>query len=119
MHLQTFATLPSTNQYCELLDLSQTEEFTVIRALQQTAGIGQRGNHWESEAGKNLTFSLILKPDSLQHLHGIFPCFFLVGFFQLQRSKGHVAHYIQIIEKVEMLEYHPHIFPDLVYIDLL
>lgn len=65
MHLQTFATLPSTNQYCELLDLSQTEEFTVIRALQQTAGIGQRGNHWESEAGKNLTFSLILKPDFL------------------------------------------------------
>ncbi|BDC98076.1 biotin--[acetyl-CoA-carboxylase] ligase [Persicobacter psychrovividus] len=30
---------------------------TVIVAEDQTAGRGQRGNHWESEPGKNLTFS--------------------------------------------------------------
>lgn len=28
----------------------------------QTAGRGQRGNTWESESGKNLLFSLLLKP---------------------------------------------------------
>ncbi len=62
MKIITFDSLPSTNQYCELLDLNQYEEFTVFSAIKQTAGIGQRGNHWEAEAGKNLTFSIVLKP---------------------------------------------------------
>ena len=62
MKIEQFDTLPSTNQYCELLNLDETEEFTVIVARTQTAGIGQRGNHWEAEPGKNLTFSLVLKP---------------------------------------------------------
>ncbi|MCQ2296536.1 MAG: biotin--[acetyl-CoA-carboxylase] ligase [Bacteroidales bacterium] len=65
MIIETFDSLPSTNQYCELLDLSQTEEFSVIYARQQTAGIGQRGNCWDSQPDKNLTFSLILKPSFL------------------------------------------------------
>ena len=65
MIIETFDSLPSTNQYCELLDLSQTEEFSVIYARQQTAGIGQRGNCWNSQSDKNLTFSLILKPTFL------------------------------------------------------
>ena len=62
MKIEQFDTLPSTNQYCELLNLDETEEFTVIVARTQTAGIGQRGNHWEAEPGKNLTFSLVMKP---------------------------------------------------------
>jgi len=37
-------------------------EGTLVVTCNQTAGRGQRGNHWEAEAGKNLTFSLILKP---------------------------------------------------------
>lgn len=43
----------------------QVTEGTVIITDNQTAGRGQRGNTWESEAGKNLTFSLILKPTFL------------------------------------------------------
>jgi BirA family transcriptional regulator, biotin operon repressor / biotin---[acetyl-CoA-carboxylase] ligase len=49
-------------------DLSQKEEVregTVVITSDQTAGRGQRGNSWESEPGKNLTFSLILKPPFL------------------------------------------------------
>ena len=65
MNIKFFDTLPSTNEYCKLLDPASVEEFTVICARQQTAGIGQRGNVWVSEAGKNLTFSLILKPTFL------------------------------------------------------
>lgn len=65
MIIETFDSLPSTNQYCELLDLREVEEFTIINAREQTAGIGQRGNHWESQPGMNLTFSLILKPTFL------------------------------------------------------
>ncbi len=36
-----------------------------MRAEFQSAGKGQRGNSWESEAGKNLTFSFVLYPESL------------------------------------------------------
>ena len=64
-HIQQFETLESTNKYCELLDLDKVEEFTVVVARSQTAGIGQRGNHWESASGMNLTFSIILKPTFL------------------------------------------------------
>lgn len=65
MKIVHFDTLPSTNQYCELLDLNEVEEFTVYWADAQTAGIGQRGNHWHSAPRQNLTFSLILKPTAL------------------------------------------------------
>lgn len=34
---------------------------TVIYTPEQTAGRGQRGNSWESEAGKNVIFSMLLK----------------------------------------------------------
>lgn len=33
---------------------------------EQTAGRGQRGNSWESEAGKNLSFSIVCHPDFLK-----------------------------------------------------
>ncbi len=60
--IRWFDTLESTNNYCKLLDPRSVGEFTVICARRQTAGIGQQGNVWVSEPGKNLTFSLILKP---------------------------------------------------------
>lgn len=69
MKIQYFDSLASTNQYCELLDLSQVEEFTCYCAYAQTAGIGQRGNHWEAEPGKNLTFTLVLRPTFLPVSH--------------------------------------------------
>lgn len=60
-----FDSLESTNKYCEALDLAEVEDFTCYWALAQTAGIGQRGNHWEAEPGMNLTFSLVLQPSFL------------------------------------------------------
>jgi BirA family biotin operon repressor/biotin-[acetyl-CoA-carboxylase] ligase len=41
-------------------------EGTTVVTNKQTAGRGQRGNSWEAEPGKNLTFSVILKPSFLQ-----------------------------------------------------
>ena len=35
----------------------------------QTAGRGQRGNFWEAEPGKNLTFSLLLHPEGVAPSH--------------------------------------------------
>ena len=62
MTIIRFDSLESTNKYCEALDLSQVGDFTCYWALEQTAGIGQRGNHWHSSSGQNLTFSLVLHP---------------------------------------------------------
>ncbi|MBR4739077.1 MAG: biotin--[Bacteroidales bacterium] len=61
--------LESTNKYCEALDLTKVEDFTCYWALEQTAGIGQRGNHWHSAPGLNLTFSLVLHPTFLPADH--------------------------------------------------
>lgn len=38
------------------------DNMAVISARNQTKGRGQRGNVWKSEAGVNLTFSIVLKP---------------------------------------------------------
>ena len=38
------------------------ETMTVVYADEQTAGRGQGSNHWESEPGKNLTFSVLVHP---------------------------------------------------------
>jgi BirA family biotin operon repressor/biotin-[acetyl-CoA-carboxylase] ligase len=40
-------------------------EGTVVITNNQTAGRGQRGNAWTTEHGKNLTFSLLMKPSFL------------------------------------------------------
>ncbi len=62
MQIVRLDSVESTNRYCEALDLAEVEDFTCYWALTQTAGIGQRGNHWEAAPGQNLTFSLVLHP---------------------------------------------------------
>jgi BirA family transcriptional regulator, biotin operon repressor / biotin---[acetyl-CoA-carboxylase] ligase len=65
-----FDELSSTNDHAaELLapehdvrTKSKPAEGTVIRADSQSAGRGQFGSQWQSAAGKNLTFSVILYP---------------------------------------------------------
>lgn len=55
---------PSTNaEALRLVNKNKPEEGTVIITDHQTAGRGQRDNHWESEAGLNLTFSVIIYPE--------------------------------------------------------
>ena len=51
----------STNSYVER-HVAELQHGDVITAECQTAGRGQRGNSWESAPGKNLTFTLLLKP---------------------------------------------------------
>ena len=60
-------TCHSTNEYAyKLLTEGNPVEGSLIITPEQTAGKGQRGNTWESEIGKNLTFSLIFKPSFLK-----------------------------------------------------
>ncbi|MEO7992410.1 MAG: biotin--[acetyl-CoA-carboxylase] ligase [Chryseolinea sp.] len=56
----------STNDLAlQLCQQQKASEGTVIITANQTAGRGQRGNTWHVEPGKNLTFSIILKPTFL------------------------------------------------------
>lgn len=50
----------------ELAQEADAPHGTVVVCREQTAGRGQRGNHWEAEPGKNLTFSILLRPASLR-----------------------------------------------------
>jgi len=59
-------TLASTNDYLkELAHRQVLEEGTVVATRNQTEGKGQRGNSWESEAGMNITCSILLYPSFL------------------------------------------------------
>jgi len=63
-HIKWFPVLDSTNN--ELLrHIRDYDNLSVIAAVNQTDGRGQRGNRWLSGPGENLTFSLLLKPQQL------------------------------------------------------
>jgi BirA family transcriptional regulator, biotin operon repressor / biotin---[acetyl-CoA-carboxylase] ligase len=56
-------TCHSTNDIAaSLIKEGEVLEGLIVITSDQTRGRGQRGNQWEAEAGKNLTFSLVLKP---------------------------------------------------------
>ncbi|MGB5819316.1 MAG: biotin--[acetyl-CoA-carboxylase] ligase [Saonia sp.] len=56
----------STNLYLKKLMLSTAlKDCTVVVAKAQLNGRGQRGTKWDSETGKNLTFSVLKRFDSL------------------------------------------------------
>ena len=61
-----YDSLKSTNEKLkEITDENDIPEFSIVMAGHQTAGKGQEGNSWESERGKNLTVSILLKPGFL------------------------------------------------------
>ncbi len=54
----------STNSYLSEI-AGNCSHGTVVVTGEQTAGRGQRGNTWEAEPGKNLTFSILLRPEAI------------------------------------------------------
>ncbi|MDR2563091.1 MAG: biotin--[acetyl-CoA-carboxylase] ligase [Prevotellaceae bacterium] len=61
-NIKHYQSLESTNSEAVRLASAGASEGTVTITENQTAGRGQRNNVWESEPGKNLTFTLILRP---------------------------------------------------------
>lgn len=59
-------TAESTHMLLKSADYADLEPYKMVAARRQTAGRGQRGNSWEAEPFKNLTFSLVVRPT---HLH--------------------------------------------------
>ncbi|HEY6192933.1 MAG TPA: biotin--[acetyl-CoA-carboxylase] ligase [Bacteroidota bacterium] len=64
-------TVDSTNSFARSLLESGAGEGSVVVAGEQTAGRGRQGRVWSAEKGKNLTFSLILKPGLPAELSGL------------------------------------------------
>ena len=65
--IERIAETTSTNSYlAQLCKENKAKEYHTVIAEHQTAGRGQRGNSWEAEAGKNLTFSTVLYPTALE-----------------------------------------------------
>ena len=61
-----YENLPSTNILAlEMLGNEQISEGTVFSTFAQTDGRGQINNKWESEPQKNLSLSIVLKPEFL------------------------------------------------------
>lgn len=63
-NIRWFDVTDSTNNQL-IFDKNLLEDKCVYAALFQTAGKGQRGNHWESRSGENLTFSILFRPTSI------------------------------------------------------
>lgn len=64
MKITTIEECASTNSYVAQHS-GELADMTFLRAVTQTAGRGQRGNFWESEPGRNLSFSLCFKPEGI------------------------------------------------------
>ena len=72
MKLIKLDAIHSTNDF--LKELSQQEyldNFTVVTAKSQTHGKGQMGSIWDSESGKNLIFSILIK-ETVFNINDIF-----------------------------------------------
>lgn len=72
MNIIKLNAINSTNDYLKSLASAQyLENFTLVTAETQTQGKGQMGAVWNAQAGKNLTFSILLK-DLLNDTAAIF-----------------------------------------------
>ena len=58
-----FPSIPSTSTYVAA-HANELDDRTLVSTPCQTEGRGQRGNHWESEPGLNLTFTAIMRPEA-------------------------------------------------------
>ena len=67
-HINWLETIDSTNNEA-FRNLSTAPHGAVWAARFQTAGRGQKGNRWESAAGENSTFSILLRPQFLLPEH--------------------------------------------------
>lgn len=65
-NIYSFSSCESTNlEAAKKIQEAKCLEGDLFLSKNQIAGRGQRGNSWESEAGKNLTFSIVLHPHFL------------------------------------------------------
>lgn len=60
--IREYEEVGSTNTLASTLPWNETMDKTVVLTYRQTQGKGQVGNHWESEPGRNISMTVMLKP---------------------------------------------------------
>jgi len=55
----------STNKLASKLPIEEFSDRCVLLTWKQTAGVGQRGNYWESKPNKNISITISLMPSKL------------------------------------------------------
>ncbi len=82
--------IDSTNDFLKRLLVAQSvENYIVVTTKSQTNGKGQMGSTWDSEAGKNLIMSILVK-DFLKDINHIFDLSIIIS--------------LSVIESLELLE---------------
>ncbi|MBE6297932.1 MAG: biotin--[acetyl-CoA-carboxylase] ligase [Bacteroidales bacterium] len=75
IYIKRLDVVDSTNRYVrdEADNLwGNGKDFVAVTATRQTAGRGQRGNVWQSQSGKNLLLSILLRPGCALEVSGQF-----------------------------------------------
>jgi BirA family transcriptional regulator, biotin operon repressor / biotin---[acetyl-CoA-carboxylase] ligase len=62
MRIITLDSIDSTNSYCLARPDLLRENLVAVHAIEQTAGRGRYGRRWNSNAGKDLTISVVYHP---------------------------------------------------------
>lgn len=73
--IEVHGSLGSTNDEAKRLAAAGAPEGTVVVALEQRAGRGRQDRTWIAEPGKNLTFSIVLRPGLPADRLGVIPLF--------------------------------------------
>lgn len=68
-----FETIDSTNNYAKVLASNNAEHGTLVVANHQSAGRGRQGHTFYSPKNLGLYFSLIIRPDSMEHISRLTP----------------------------------------------
>ncbi|MDP2208507.1 MAG: biotin--[acetyl-CoA-carboxylase] ligase [Bacteroidota bacterium] len=69
----SFETIDSSNTYAKTLSDADAKNGMIIIAEGQTCGRGRFNRKWESQKERNLTFSILLKPESALNKIGLLP----------------------------------------------
>ncbi len=69
----SFETIDSSNTYAKTLSDADAKNGMIIIAEEQTGGRGRFDRKWESQKERNLTFSILLKPESAVDKIGLLP----------------------------------------------
>lgn len=90
-----YASMPSTNTYLKKLDAEEVEQGTVVLTDNQLKGRGQYERTWESHAEKNLTFSMVFKPQDTEGYHVLTMACALAVVEQLKEVGSEICTYIK------------------------
>ena len=96
MHLVKLDAIDSTNDFLKMLVTKQmVKNHTVVSAETQTKGRGQMGSVWQSESGKNLTMSLLVK-NSIVNTGALFQLNIAVALAVIDVLQGHAIPLLSI-----------------------